>query len=669
MRFPWWGREIGEPKARRSSIGTQPRKTNRGWERPPQAPSAVDRGIDRTIRGKKDMSEAEEQGRPHTCDIVMKGGITSGIVYPLAICKLSEAFQFKNIAGTSAGAIAAAATAAAELGRQNGRGGFGRLRRLPTELGSKKVSGSARSTLFWLFQPNRETCEIFEVLVAGLGAEHRWLSILATAIWCFPMAALLGLLPGMTLAMVAIHASAGLVALACWVLATLAVPVGLFCSLLADLLVRAHSSIPGNFYGLCSGHSPIQEGQPLALTDWLAVLLDELAGKSPEDGPLTFGDLWGSSAGADKSVDDRNINLEMMTTNLTLGRPEHLPLDREIYSFDPAEFERLFPKPVVQWMQDHPREPKTSKNSKELSGLCRMPAEKDLPVVVAARMSLSFPLLIGAVPLYAIDHVAKDEKEKVKKCWFSDGGIVSNFPVYFFDRPLPSWPTFAINLRPDPRAAQPSTNECENVWMPSTNNAGIAARWSPMKHESGLPAIGSFLGLILQCMQNWSDDSYISTPGFRDRIVHVYLWGAEGGLNLNMSPPRIEALSSRGECAAELLVKRFGPTAARDVKLGWDHHRWIRYRVLMDLLEQLLFDLREGYRPEIDGMRGYRDLVKRGNHEPPSGYRWQSGNQQRFADRSMEALMKLVEEWEQSGQSFRTRAPRSRSVLRIVPRI
>ena len=37
------------------------------------------------------------------CDMVMKGGITSGVVYPLAVTKLAERFVFKNIGGTSAG--------------------------------------------------------------------------------------------------------------------------------------------------------------------------------------------------------------------------------------------------------------------------------------------------------------------------------------------------------------------------------------------------------------------------------------------------------------------------------------------------------------------------------------------------------------------------------------
>ncbi|QND33346.1 hypothetical protein HB772_14600 [Sinorhizobium meliloti] len=50
------------------------------------------------------------------CDLVMKGGITSGIVYPNAALALARDYRFKNIGGTSAGAIAAAACAAAAVG-------------------------------------------------------------------------------------------------------------------------------------------------------------------------------------------------------------------------------------------------------------------------------------------------------------------------------------------------------------------------------------------------------------------------------------------------------------------------------------------------------------------------------------------------------------------------
>lgn len=63
----------------------------------------------------RQVSEEDSEGETHTtapfateCDLVMKGGITSGIVYPLAIAEIAKAFRLRSIGGTSAGAIAAA---------------------------------------------------------------------------------------------------------------------------------------------------------------------------------------------------------------------------------------------------------------------------------------------------------------------------------------------------------------------------------------------------------------------------------------------------------------------------------------------------------------------------------------------------------------------------------
>jgi hypothetical protein len=54
------------------------------------------------------------------CDIVMKGGITSGVIYPLAVCELAQIYKLRSVGAASAGAIAAAAAAAAEAGRPTG---------------------------------------------------------------------------------------------------------------------------------------------------------------------------------------------------------------------------------------------------------------------------------------------------------------------------------------------------------------------------------------------------------------------------------------------------------------------------------------------------------------------------------------------------------------------
>ena len=99
------------------------------------------------------------------CDIVMKGGVTSGIVYPLGVCQLAKTYTFEDVGGTSAGAIAAAATAAAELGRHSDNGGFGRIARLPRELG-------AEGKLLSLFQPQPGTRRLFALAIAFVGSKR-----------------------------------------------------------------------------------------------------------------------------------------------------------------------------------------------------------------------------------------------------------------------------------------------------------------------------------------------------------------------------------------------------------------------------------------------------------------------------------------------------------------
>jgi Patatin-like phospholipase len=85
------------------------------------------------------------------CDLIMKGGITSGVVFPLAIVELSKEFRFKNVAGTSAGAIAAALTAAAEYQRvESGNGkpaGFNQIATLPAFLGGSSANGDPKGVI------------------------------------------------------------------------------------------------------------------------------------------------------------------------------------------------------------------------------------------------------------------------------------------------------------------------------------------------------------------------------------------------------------------------------------------------------------------------------------------------------------------------------------------
>lgn len=99
------------------------------------------------------------------CDLVMKGGITSGVVYPLAITELSRKYLFKNIGGTSAGAVAAVITAAAEYGRRTGNeAAYDQLAALPRKLGTNNL-------LLRLFQPTSAAVRVFRVVLAAMRAK------------------------------------------------------------------------------------------------------------------------------------------------------------------------------------------------------------------------------------------------------------------------------------------------------------------------------------------------------------------------------------------------------------------------------------------------------------------------------------------------------------------
>jgi predicted acylesterase/phospholipase RssA len=139
-------------------------------------------------------------------DLTMEGGTTSGVVYPLAVCELATSFRFRNVGGASAGAIAAALTAAAELGRSgrvlaggldqqigdqqdsstatNGghiRPGFTGMIDIISWLTQTRPGDSATEEyrLAQLFRPGRATAGIFRVAVAIMRGQSWPLPLLA----------------------------------------------------------------------------------------------------------------------------------------------------------------------------------------------------------------------------------------------------------------------------------------------------------------------------------------------------------------------------------------------------------------------------------------------------------------------------------------------------------
>ena len=83
-----------------------------------------------------------------------------------------------------------------------------------------------------------------------------------------------------------------------------------------------------------------------------------------------------------------------------------------------------------------------------------LPPPENFPILLTARMSLSFSLLFSTIPLWAIDYGInyKSGKRGFQHCQFSDGGISSNFPMHLFDKLIPLWPTFEIQLAPKLRS-------------------------------------------------------------------------------------------------------------------------------------------------------------------------------------------------------------------------
>jgi predicted acylesterase/phospholipase RssA len=663
-----------------------------------------------------DLATADYGSPDRSCDVVMKGGITSGVVYPHAVCELAQTYQFRNVGGTSAGAIAAAATAAAEYGRD--AGGFNQLAELPDWLGEGK-------NLRDLFQPQGKTRKLYAVLLAGI--DRGPFAAARMALREHPVAAFLGALPGLALVGVAL---AGAIASGAVVLIVVAALVSLVAGLLLSALGltlavgwqiarEANREIPDNDFGLCSGLSG-ESSEGVALAPWLHEKINGYAAL-PADEPLTFGHLWAGPGGdpnGEIDPDERYLELAMMTTNLVNHRARQLPLEEHDWFFSPEEFKRFFPQEIVAWMEAKSPNSNLYEDSEKCrrsrmrlalaaeQGLMALPPAADFPVLVATRMSLSFPVLLSAVPLWRFD-MTRDENRSLNQwrdwaarqggwdplgpegrpsgepeakpiaepCWFSDGGISSNFPVHFFDRLVPRWPTFGINLRPYALGKKPDkANETNNTWMVQSNNDGIAEWWYRFPEpERGFKdkRLRVFLGSIVRTMQNRVDEAQMRVPGYRDRIAHVSMSDEEGGMNLTMPEKRIKALAKRGRAAARRLHDAYTQPEQEEDAIGWNNHRWVRLRSSLSVLEEMHRRFADGYgKPPENadkGERTYEELVGRADDETPRSYPWKSIGRRELAKEEIQAI-RLAAEATKRGESVAKRAPQPAPIGKIVPR-
>jgi predicted acylesterase/phospholipase RssA len=617
----------------------------------------------------------------------MKGGITSGVVYPWALTELGATYRLRGVGGASAGAIGAAAGAAAEYGRA--AGGFQKLKGLPQQLGD----GRLRS----LFQPQPRTRPLLRLMLAATAhsssSMSRYAALLAALVGAFPLATAVGVLPGLVLVVygATVGGAAGVVLVVVGVVVLLA---GWVVAMLLRLLRKLTVDVPGNLFGICRGLGA-DPGHP-GFTDWLADVVDDIAGLPAESRPLKFGHLW--SGGAEVAyVDpgDRAIDLRMVSTCLSQGRPYELPWEARNFFYEPGSWDTLFPSVVMEALRTAPpATPPPGEGegvdqwqweddlaARHTPPLRRLPAPEHLPVIVATRLSLSFPLLISAVPLWTIDRRSQKSADATKafrqavkdqtdpptsgvvfaKLWFTDGGLCSNFPVHLFDAALASRPTFAINLGSFPPGKQPSTDQRENLEYATNNRSGLLPSYSRLP-ERGLAAIVGFASAAVNTARNWQDNSQIDQPGFRDRIVRVLQTPLEGGMNLDMPGPTIDGLAARGRAAGQVMVEQFNTPhypADHPVATGWDNHRWVRYRALMSCLPTWLASYARG-----------RKVLDIDPANPPS-YRLDPGARELAAEvaAALDHAAAVLAAADQATLTDLTDAPRPQGIIRRIPQI
>jgi predicted acylesterase/phospholipase RssA len=650
---------------------------------------------------------------------------------------LAEEYRFRSIGGTSAGAIAAATAAAAEFGRE--RGGFEKLRARSEWLAQgrhlldlfqaapetrplldaaldvmqesqtrgkfgvwrlagilrRQGRGLGRGPALWRAAQGFGLLALLELVCVGLATLLFWLVALARGAdvdW----GQLLGFGLALTLALGALGAVGG------YVLGRYEQVARLF----ADIVTRA---VPEDLFGVCPGLPQPGYAAP-ALTQWLHESINDLAGLPPDGAPLTFAQLAekGPAGGH-----ERDIALQVVTTNLSHGRPYIFPLttraDNALFLFNEEDMARLFPPSVVSALVESAGQEGRAIREALPAGYHFLPPGQQLPVIVAMRLSLSFPLLLSAVPLYTISLAALrrysaarrearldgfrfDPQRDLQRNWFSDGGICSNFPIHFFDAWLPRRPTFGITLTSlpkhafeqperesiasdylsapaqqeeqrapeDPAATEPADDAdapTDAVYLPRANSP-LAPDWKPIAD------LLSFGHAIWTAAQNYHDNTQSALPSYRERVAQIRLADYEGGLNLGMNPDTIRGMTAKGKLAGEELRG-----------FQFDQHRWVRFLVLLNLLEQRLHELGERYDP------GYDALIANVSRTPDCPYP-RSGPWSAEARERMRGLLELVETWTAEDADwhashpgwdtryfFSNRTPKPEPTLRVTPRL
>ena len=535
------------------------------------------------------------------CDLIMKGGITSGVVYPKVITELANEYRFVNLGGTSAGAIGAGFAAAAEFSRAQGNGmaGFEILDSIPEEISPRLAS---------LFEANPEHRKTLKYLMALMKAGT--LKKVFSSLW----------------------------------------------NLLR--IIKSFKKLPKTNYGLCSGLSADQN-KNLALTDWMNLWLEKTAGRLKDaeelpDSPLNFGMLKANK-----------IKLRTVTTNLSQRTPVYLP-DIQVSFVKKSDLEALMPENIVNYVASVQDQIPSNTTIKNPDDYYLLPTDDLMPVLLAIRLSLSFPVLLAAFPIYRVDYskrlkLCENAHDDPEVCWLSDGGITSNFPINLFDSLMPSRPTFGISLGEYHECRQEADKENypdNRVYLPMKAGQGQSVEIHEVKGLLG------FLMSIFNAAQTWQDTNQTYLAGYRERVVRIALKGDEGGLNLEMPPARIESLTKIGQQAGKTLLQEF----------DLNEHRWRRtlgaYAAIEKALEELEFEYSQAEQP----MSAFLDnLINAYGSDDPLVTSYDPANLEKLTELKsrIDALIKFAPVWTETPLRNNWGAaktmPKPSSALKITP--
>lgn len=396
--------------------------------------------------------------------------------------------------------------------------------------------------------------------------------------------------------------------------------------------------------GMCTGMRAEGSLNP-GLSEWLHEGVQNSA-NLPFHKPLTFGNLWDAPGGpkdAQGSREPQSIDLRMITTCLSHGRIYELPLADEgsLVMFRLSEFKPYFPVDVVNHLrrvskrmsfedcallQRRYKERMAAIDPSAMLGqLClgklrllpfRLNAEfdkaedatnglndpdirelpsADLPIVVAARLSMSCPVLFQNMRLIGFNLDKHIEDVNFVRLWFSDGGIGSNFPIHLFDKAIPRWPSFGLKILEDPPRLNSSAKPIKS-YIPFAHKDGaddnlvyprdVSAFTAPDVKDVSVSSFVKLLFSIYTSAKDGHDQSYLRMPDVRNRVVRIYLNNRAGNmLNLKIEPVRIIDLAlvvgaEGGRNAALAYLADVKIPGYGDWANSWQDHRWVRFNML-----------------------------------------------------------------------------------------